>query len=475
MIPIILSGGSGTRLWPLSRKHYPKQLLPLVSDEHSMLQQTQQRLLGVPELQPPVIVCNDNHRFMVAEQVRQLGCGHQGILLEPIGRNTAPAIAAAALHLTQTGSADALMLVLPADHVITDIPAFHAALEVAKAQAQQGALVTFGVVPHQPETGYGYIQRGQAIEAEPSAYRVRSFVEKPDSATAQAYLHSGDYYWNSGMFLFAASDYLAELERFEPDMLAACKSAIEGSLHDLDFIRLNAEAFARSPDNSIDYAVMEKTARAVVVPLDAGWNDVGSWSALKDVSPQTAEGNAVVGDVLLENTRDCFVYASSRLVTTLGVNKLVIVETADAVLVADMEQVQDVKTLVDRLSSAGRDEVLQHREVYRPWGSFDGVDRGERYQVKRLTVKPGSELSLQRHFHRSEHWIVVQGTAQVTRDQEQLLISENESVYLPLGCVHKLSNPGKIPLQLIEVQTGGYLGEDDIVRLEDPYHRDPSS
>ena len=475
MIPVILSGGSGTRLWPLSRKHYPKQLLPLINEDSTMLQDTYSRLVGVPNLQAPLVICNDNHRFMVAEQLRQLGSGHQGILLEPVGRNTAPAITAAALQLEASGQADALMLVLPADHCITDLQAFHSALASAKQIAEQDALVTFGIVPNQPETGYGYIQRGQATSQDSSAYSVSAFVEKPDLPTAQAYLAGGQHYWNSGMFLFKASRLLSEIARFEPAMLDACRTALENSIEDLDFIRLDSTAFATCKDISIDYAVMEKTDQAIVVPLDAGWNDVGSWSALWEVSQRGEDGNATFGDVMLEQSRNCFVHAGSRLVTTLGVENLVVVETADAVMVAAMDRVQDVKKLVDRLAQQGRDEALQHREVYRPWGSFDGVDRGDRYQVKRLTVNPGSELSLQRHFHRAEHWVVVQGTAKVTRNDDEFLVAENESVYLPLGCIHKLENPGKIPLHLIEIQTGAYLGEDDIVRLEDPYHRDSSS
>ncbi len=471
MIPVVLSGGSGTRLWPLSRKHYPKQLLPLVDDQLTMLQDTLQRLQGVEALQAPLVVCNQEHRFMVAEQLRDLHCQHQGILLEPVGRNTAPAIAVAALRAQEQGNGEALLLVLPADHVILQHEDYHRAVNQARLLAEEGKLVTFGIVPTHPETGYGYIQRGEASASDAGAYAVQSFVEKPDLDTAQGYLDSGHYYWNSGMFLFKANRYLEELATFNPNMIDACRKALADSEEDLDFVRLGAEAFAACPDDSIDYAVMEKTQDAVVVPLDAGWSDVGSWSALWEVRAKCASGNAVVGDVLLHNSENCFVHAGSRLVTTIGVKDLIVVETPDAVLVADKAHVQDVKKVVDQLKASNRAEVELHRQVFRPWGSYDSVDAGSRHQVKRLIVNPGSTLSLQKHHHRAEHWVVVQGTAEVTRDDETLQLTENQSVYLPVGCVHRLHNPGVIPLEIIEVQSGSYLGEDDIVRFDDSYGR----
>jgi mannose-1-phosphate guanylyltransferase/mannose-6-phosphate isomerase len=471
MIPVILSGGSGTRLWPLSRKQYPKQLIPLVRDQVTLLQDTLMRLEGVEGLQRALLICNQAHRFMVAEQLRARSLAHQGIILEPVGRNTAPAIAVAALQAEALGQGDDLLLVLPADHVILDVAAYHRALAQARLQAEQGKLVTFGVVPRHPETGYGYIRRGGSVTEDEAAFQVFEFVEKPDLSTAERYVESGEYYWNSGMFLFRASRYLEELAQFEPEMVEACRLALARSQMDLDFVRLDESAFAACPEQSIDYAVMEKTTEAVVVPLDAAWSDVGAWSALWEVSDKSEAGNSVHGDVILEATRNSYVYAGSRLVTTLGVDNLVVVETADAVLVADKSCVQDVKRIVQQLLDQNRPEVEQHREVYRPWGCFDSIDNGERYQVKRLVVNPGASLSLQKHFHRAEHWIVVKGTALVVCNDETRLLTENESVYLPLGCLHRLENPGRIPLHLIEVQTGAYLGEDDIVRLDDPYHR----
>jgi mannose-1-phosphate guanylyltransferase/mannose-6-phosphate isomerase len=408
---------------------------------------------------------------MVAEQLSERSLAHQGIILEPVGRNTAPAIAVAALHAEALGQGDELLLVLPADHLIPDVPAYHRALEQARVQAEQGRLVTFGVVPQHPETGYGYIRRGASMAADGSAFQVFEFVEKPDLSTAEGYVENGEYYWNSGMFLFRASRYLEELAQFEPEMVDACRQALAQSRMDLDFVRLDETAFTACPERSVDYAVMEKTSDAVVVPLDAAWSDVGAWSALWEVGEKSAAGNAVQGDVILEATSNSYVYAGSRLVTTLGVDNLVVVETADAVLVADKSRVQDVKRIVQQLVDQNRPEVEQHREVYRPWGCFDSIDNGERYQVKRLVVNPGASLSLQKHFHRAEHWIVVKGTALVICNDETRLLTENESAYLPLGCLHRLENPGRIPLHLIEVQTGAYLGEDDIVRLDDPYHR----
>jgi mannose-1-phosphate guanylyltransferase/mannose-6-phosphate isomerase len=466
LIPVILSGGSGTRLWPLSRELYPKQLLPLIG-AHTMLQETIRRLAGL-EVGEPLIVCNDSHRFLVAEQLRQIDVKPHAILLEPIGRNTAPAIALAAHAALASGEGDPLLLVLPADHVIRDIPAFHKAIGAAEAGARTGALVTFGVVPDAPETGYGYIRRG---EARGSAFGIASFVEKPALEQARGFVGSGEYYWNSGMFLFSARRYLEELERYAPDIAAACRDAAASGVRDLDFTRIDADVFKGCRSESIDYAVMEKTEAALVVPLSAGWSDVGSWSALHAASTPDAEGNVLHGDVLAEDTHGSYVHAESRLVATVGLNDHVVVETKDAVLVAPKDRVQDVKALVARLKAEGRYEHSVHREVFRPWGSYDSLDNGERYQVKRLMVKPGGVLSLQMHHHRAEHWVVVSGTARITRGDEVFLLEENQSTYIPIGVRHRVENPGRIPLHIIEVQSGGYLGEDDIVRFEDQYGR----
>jgi mannose-1-phosphate guanylyltransferase/mannose-6-phosphate isomerase len=468
LVPVILSGGAGTRLWPLSRELYPKQLLRLVA-ERTMLQETVARTEGLPELAPPIVVCNENHRFMVAEQLRELGTAPQAIVLEPQGRNTAPAAAIAALLVSGGADADPVLLVLPADHVITDVPAFQAAVAGGRVAAESGSLVTFGVVPDRAETGYGYIRRGAGPGP---AFTVAKFVEKPDTATARGYVESGEYYWNSGMFMFRASAYLAELGRYAPVMLATCRAALAAAGRDLDFLRLPAQEFASCPSDSIDYAVMEKTDRAVVVPLAAGWSDVGSWAALADALPRDAEGNVTAGDVLTEDSSGCYLHSTSRLVAAVGLRDHVVVETKDAVLVAPRDRVQDVKELVAELKARGRYETSLHREVYRPWGSYDSIDSGDRFQVKRLIVKPGATLSLQLHHHRAEHWVVVTGTAKVTRGDEVFTLSENESTYIPIGARHRIENPGKIPLHIIEVQSGTYLGEDDIVRFEDRYGRD---
>ena len=474
IVPVILSGGSGTRLWPLSRQSYPKQFLPLLG-EQSLFQATVARLRPITN-RPPVVVTNQDHRFLVAEQLRTLGVNDASLLLEPVGRNTAPAIAAAALHVLtrDEGGEPPLLLVLPSDHDIRDGDAFRGAVQAAAEAAAKGRLLTFGIRPHRPETGYGYIRAGETPlpDGGGTVYPVAEFVEKPDAATARRYLDSGDYYWNSGMFLFRADRYLAALEEFAPDILRACRRAVAEGRADLDFFRLDAEAFAACPSDSIDYAVMERTREAGVVPLDAGWSDVGAWSSLWELAECDEHGNARRGDVLCEDTRDCYVHAEHRLVATLGVKDLIVVETPDAVLVADKHASQDVKRIVTRLRADGRHEHMDHRKVYRPWGKFDSIDRGERFQVKRITVKPGASLSLQKHHHRAEHWIVVSGTAEVTCDDEVRIVAENESTFIPLGARHRLRNPGKIPLEIIEIQSGSYLGEDDIVRYEDHYGRE---
>lgn len=469
ILPVILSGGAGTRLWPLSRELYPKQLLPLAS-EKTMLQETVLRLDGISDLENPLIVCNDAHRFMVAEQVRQLDKEPHAIILEPCGRNTAPAVAIASLY-AQKMETDPVLLILPADHLIQDVSKFHQAVQLGVKQAERGSLVTFGIVPTQPETGYGYIRADQSSNN--SVYPVAEFVEKPDLETAKSYLASGDYYWNSGMFMFRASRYLEELKHYQPEMLIACQNAFNRMAGDLDFQRLDETAFAACPADSIDYAVMEKTDQAVVIPLAAGWNDIGGWSALWDIHPHDADGNVLIGDVLTESANNCYLHASHRLIAAVGVDDLVVVETADAVLVASRNQVQNVKGIVEQLKTQKRNEALLHRRVNRPWGSYEGVDVGERFQVKRITVNPGASLSLQKHHHRAEHWIVVKGTATVTCGKNVMLLSENQSTYIPLGEAHRLANPGQIPLEIIEVQSGSYLGEDDIIRFEDNYGREP--
>lgn len=462
LLPVVMAGGSGSRLWPLSRSLYPKQFISLTS-EKSMLQETIVRLSGLDH-QSPLIICNEEHRFIVAEQLRKQNIQHGGIILEPVGRNTAPAIALAALHAVNNGE-DPLLLVLAADHVIQDSFAFSDAVRAAIPSAEQGMLVTFGIIPTAPETGYGYIKHGDAVDE--SVFRVAQFVEKPDLDTAEQYLASGEYYWNSGMFLFKASRYLEELKEHHPNILEACESAMQGSRQDLDFIRLAEEAFFLCPDDSIDYAVMEKTHDALVVPMNAGWSDVGSFSALWEVSAKDDLGNVAVGDVLTDQTSNSYIYAQNKLVSTVGVDNLVVIETKDAVLVANKDKVQDVKNIVNQLKVQNRSECEQHREVYRPWGSHDEIAEGERFHVKHLRVKPGEKTALQMHHHRAEHWVVVQGTAKVTNGEKSYLVSENQSTYIPLGSAHRIENPGKVDLHLIEVRSGNYLEEDDIVRLEE--------
>jgi mannose-1-phosphate guanylyltransferase / mannose-6-phosphate isomerase len=466
LVPVILSGGAGTRLWPLSREMYPKQLLALTG-KLTMLQDTATRLGAIAGATAPIIVCNEAHRFTVAEQIRALGMQAAGILLEPAGRNTAPAVALAALKALAMNS-EAILVVAPADHVIRDARGFAQAAEVAAKFASQGKLVTFGIIANAPETGYGYIRRGDGTGP---AYPVAQFVEKPPLDVALQFVASGDYYWNSGMFVFKASRYLQELAAFAPDILAASKAAYAAAETDLDFVRIDKAEFIKCRSESIDYAVMEKTQDALVLPLDVGWSDVGSWSSLFDALPPDEDGNVLQGDVMLHDTHDCYVHSTSRLVAAVGMDDHIIVETKDAVLVAPKDRVQDVKELVGMIKKSGRSESAWHREVFRPWGSYDSIDNGERFQVKRLSVKPGGVLSLQMHHHRAEHWIVVQGTARITRNDETFLLSENESTFIPIGATHRIENPGKVPLHIIEVQSGSYLGEDDIVRYEDNYGR----
>ena len=468
IIPVILAGGSGTRLWPLSRKLYPKQLLPLV-DERTLVQNTIERLQGLDGIAEPIVICNEDHRFIIAEQMRAMGVSPAAIVLEPAGRNTAPAVAVAAM-LAQRLGPEAELLVLPADHLIGDPAQFHDAVRQAAAHAAAGHLVTFGIVPSAPETGYGYILQGPAL-AGSTARAIERFVEKPDLATAETYVASGQYFWNSGMFVFRASSVLAELERLAPAIVESCRKALDLAGQDLDFLRLDRDAFAACPEDSVDYAVMERTDKGVMIPLACGWNDLGSWDALWQAGGKDEDGNVTRGDVVLCDVHDSYLHAETRLLAAVGLQNHIVVETSDAVLISPRDRVQEVKKIVDKLKAENRIEAVSHKKVFRPWGHYESIGDGARYQVKRIVVTPGQVLSLQKHFHRAEHWVVVQGTAVVTRDSEEILLRENESVYLPLGAVHRLSNPGKIPLELIEVQVGSYLGEDDIVRFEDVYGR----
>ncbi|MDZ7937654.1 MAG: mannose-1-phosphate guanylyltransferase/mannose-6-phosphate isomerase [Rhodoferax sp.] len=480
VLPVVLSGGSGTRLWPLSREKYPKQLLPLLGED-SLLQATLRRVQGTAGLDvaAPLVVCNEEYRFVVAEQLRLLGMAGR-LVLEPFGRNTAPALAVAA-QAAMKNEADPILLVMPADHVILDVPAFQAAVVQGAHLAAEGAVVTFGITPDAPETGYGYIQAGPAQGLVGGARRIARFVEKPNLATAESYLAAGDYAWNSGLFMVRASVWLAALHVCRSDIAAACALAWEQRREDGEFVRLGEAAFAQCPSDSIDYAVMERLAAShggeqslpvgVVLPLSAGWSDVGAWEALWKVLPKDASGNVAQGDTLLHDCRNTLAFSEGRLVACVGVDDLIVVETADAVLVAHKDKTQDVKQIVDRLRKTERSEGQTHRKVFRPWGSYDTVDRGKRFQVKRIVVKPGAALSLQMHHHRAEHWVVVSGVAKVTVGEQVLMLSENQSTYIPLGTQHRLENPGLIPLEMIEIQSGSYLGEDDIVRFEDIYGR----
>ena len=469
VVPVVLSGGSGSRLWPMSREQYPKQLLNLCSD-HSMIQDTVRRVTEPGRFAAPLVVCNHEHRFVIGEQLQCIGVTPRGIVLEPMGRNTAAACAVAAM-IAASDDPEALLLFLPADHLILDVPAFLAAVDAAAVAAAAGNLVTFGIAPTAPETGYGYIRRGVALDGLAGTHRVAAFVEKPTRAVAETYLASGEYSWNSGMFLFPSSLLLAEMERHVPAVVEACRQALAEGETDLDFFRLAPDAFAKAPSVSIDVAVMERTDKAAVVPCEIGWTDIGAWSALWEIGAKDARGNVAIGDVEIEDSSNCYVRSEDCLTAVVGIDDAVVVVTDDAVLVAGRDRVQDVKLVVDRLKKAGRGEVAAHRKVHRPWGSYQGLHSGERFQVKMMTIAPGGRLSLQRHHHRAEHWVVVSGTALVTRGEEAIHVYENQSIYIPMGTVHRLENPGKVPLLIIEVQSGSYFGEDDIIRLDDQYGR----
>lgn len=469
IIPVILAGGSGTRLWPLSRELYPKQLIRMYN-EQTMLQNTILRLEGIESMGSPIVVCNEEHRFMTAEQLRKISVEPNSIILEPVGKNTAPAIALAALKAMEDEK-DPILLVLPADHVIEKITEFHQAIQTGVEYAQKDNLITFGIIPNAPETGYGYIKKGDTLETQTGASKIERFVEKPDLSTARKYVDSGSYCWNSGMFMFKASQIIKELETHTPDMMLPCKEVIKKGVQDLDFFRLSREGFETIPSDSIDYAVMEKTTKGIVIPFEAGWNDLGSFDALWQTGKKDENLNVIKGDVLTHDVKDSYISSESSLITAVGVEKFVIVETKDAILVSPRDRVQDVKKIVKQLKDLNRDESIVHRKVYRPWGSYETMDIEQRFQVKRITVKPGAKLSLQKHYHRAEHWTVVSGAAIITKGEKEMLLKEDESTYIPLGTLHRLENPGKIPLELIEVQSGSYLGEDDIVRFDDVYGR----
>jgi len=467
--PVVLCGGSGSRLWPMSRRLLPKQFLPLVTDK-TLLQDTVLRLKALGGAEAPIVISNNEHRFLVAEQLNELGVKPAVQILEPMGRNTAPAVAVAALHVRKEHG-DGLLLVLASDHAIADTAAFAKAVKAAASSADKGRIATFGIKPTHPATGYGYIERGEALDEASQIFGIKRFVEKPDAAKAAGYLASGRFYWNSGMFVFRASRLLEELGRLRPDILAAAEKALAAATRDLDFLRLDANTFEACPAESIDYAVMEKVTDGAVVAADMGWSDVGSWSALWDIAKKDADGNVLRGDAQTTDVKNSYVRADSRLVYVLGLKDVLVVETDDAVLIGDRARAQEVKDIVEHLDRSKRSEHVSHTRVYRPWGYYESIDAGPRFQVKRLMVKPGEALSLQMHHHRAEHWVVVSGTARVTKDEQVLMISENESTYIPIGAKHRLENPGKVPLHLIEVQSGGYLGEDDIVRFEDRYRR----
>lgn len=469
IVPVILAGGSGSRLWPLSRQHYPKQLLKLFGDK-TMLQQTILRLSGLSDMGSPIVVCNVEHRFMVAEQLNEIGFPNSAIILEPLARNTAPALALAAMHAKEA-QPNSTLLVLSADHMIRDVEEFHRVVKVAAEAASKNHLVTFGVHPTHPETGYGYIKTDKYSGGSEKVFKVDQFVEKPNLETAQSYLDAGCYYWNSGMFVFKTDVFLSELQSYSPDVVATASQARDSAVRDLDFIRVNKDSFAKAPNISIDYALMEKSNNVVCVPLNAGWSDVGDWKSYWDVSQKDVAGNSFIGDSIDVGSTNTLVFSQHKLVATLGVNNLMIINTPDAVLVADKSKAQEVKAIISQIESQARKEHLQHREVYRPWGCYDAIDDGDRYQVNRIRVKPGASLSLQVHHHRAEHWIVVKGTALVQKDDEVMLLSENESTYIPVGTKHRLSNPGKIPLEIVEVQSGPYLEDDDVIRYEDSYGR----
>ena len=468
IVPVVLSGGSGTRLWPVSRESFPKQLWPLLS-ERTLLQDTVLRGSG-PGFAAPVVVCNEEHRFLIAEQIREAGITNARILLEPVGRNSAPAIAAAAVLVAEEDP-DAVLWMMPSDHAIADSPALLDALRKAAAAARTGKIVTFGMQPASAETGYGYIEVGAELRDAPGVHAVARFLEKPDAETAARLVAGGRHLWNSGMFVFTARTLLREMATHAPEVLPPVRDAVAGRHTDLDFIRLAVEPFRACPSISLDYAVAERTSEAAVVPADLGWSDVGSWSALWELGGKDPAGNVAIGDALLESSRDCYVRSDGMLTAVVGMKDAVVVVTEDVALVMHRDNAQDVKAVVERLKIAGRHEAVAHNRTYRPWGFYESLITGDRFQVKRIVVSPGGRLSLQSHYHRAEHWVVVNGTARVTRDQETLILRENESIYLPLGCVHRLENPGLIPLALIEVQSGAYLGEDDIVRVEDSYGR----
>jgi len=469
IIPVILAGGSGTRLWPLSRQLYPKQLIDIYNDK-TMLQNTVLRLEDLKDSGSPIVVCNEEHRFMTAEQLRQINIDPEAIILEPVGRNTAPAIAIAALKALENDN-DSILLILPADHVIEKDSKFHDAIYSGLEYADQGNLITFGIIPDSPETGYGYIKKGELLKKNSEASAIDSFVEKPDRKTAKKYLDSGSYTWNSGMFMFKASAIIKELENHAPKIMEACRKVMATATSDLDFLRLALKEFQSIPSDSIDYAVMEKTAKGIVIPLDAGWNDMGSFDALWKAGQKDENQNVIKGDVLTHDVKETYINAEKSLIAAVGLEKLVIVETKDAIFISPRDRVQDVKKIVKQLKDENRSEAINHSKVYRPWGSYETIDIEPRFQVKRITVKPGAKLSLQKHFHRAEHWTVVSGSAIITKGEEEVLLKEDQSTYIPLGTMHRLENPGKIPLELIEVQSGSYLGEDDIVRYDDVYGR----